>query len=84
MDETKPTSPAGRGKPVRRRAEETAASRATGYADRSLAERIAARLYDEVNGIDGDAPPRPDGIDQRAVNAAKAVLLAPVPKRGGR
>lgn len=30
------------------------------------------------------APPRPDGFSQAQVDAAKAVLLAPVTKRGGR
>lgn len=72
------------GNPIRRRAEEISAERATGYADRSYAERAAMLLYDEVNGIGDARPPRPDGFSQAQVDAAKAVLLAPVVKRGGK
>lgn len=44
------------GRPIRRREEEIAASRAIGYADRPFAERAAMQLYDEVNGTcDGAA-----------------------------
>jgi hypothetical protein len=44
----------------------------------------AAAMLRERFGLSTQPPPRPDGFSQSAVDAAKAVLLAPVPKRGGK
>jgi len=56
----------------------------------ALEARLGALALEPTGPIIFDAPtPRPDGFDQRAVDAAKAVLLAPVllapaGKRSGR
>lgn len=51
---------------------------------RAQLDVIARAPAEPLRMIDGDTPPRPDGFDQRQVDAAKAALLAPAAKRGGR